>query len=579
MNILLPGYQVSEFSVVTGVRAAVAAFIILSLFLAVPTHAARGGKPGKGGGGGGSACKVIDGTDVAIYVGNGTGASSRLWAEALIDFWKTGAQAPGSSTPLNATGSTWSGDDSLNYVTLTSAEFNDCSTEDLAKATLFFMPGGSAYEIQDSLGASGKSTLTGFLDQGGHYVGMCAGGYYAAAGYYWKGDDGAPVDNCKDQFCRYGITGTFSYDTATRDFTRHEWNGTSYHSNLLGYGPLSDVYVEGPIEEIAGPWHADSNPNHPYDSHLIFTDDGAMPSLRVIYWGGATENYIHTESGSWGGQSIEHAHFDQDPLNNEDLPFPQDVSLWALKSVPTASGGSITVSSAHIEASLFHSAAPFNDGGMTECQQYNNYTFMVRKMSAALGLASVPEYDSSCPGDRSGEVKQTAQLFPSGLAYQNAPRVDPNGGGGDTGGGGGDTGGGGGDDPTLHGFEEGNLGNFVLAGDAQRPWTADSAVACTGNYAARAGHSRGVDSDSLMSLTVPSGVTRASYRYSYPSALDRGDDFHVMVNGQVIKSYETGPGANCAVDQVNVQEGDTLSFRCRSGGNGETCTIDDVQLD
>lgn len=579
MNIFLPGYQVSEFSVVTGVRAAVAVFIILSLFLAVPTHAARGGKPGKGGGSGGSACKVIDGTDVAIYVGNGTGASSRLWAEALIDFWKTGAQAPGSSTPLNATGSTWSGDDSLNYVTLTSAEFNDCSTEDLAKATLFFMPGGSAYEIQDSLGASGKSTLTGFLDQGGHYVGMCAGGYYAAAGYYWKGDDGAPVDNCKDQFCRYGITGTFSYDTATRDFTRHEWNGTSYHSNLLGYGPLSDVYVEGPIEEIAGPWHADSNPNHPYDSHLIFTDDGAMPSLRVIYWGGATENYIHTESGSWGGQSIEHAHFDQDPLNNEDLPFPQDVSLWALKSVPTASGGSITVSSAHIEASLFHSAAPFNDGGMTECQQYNNYTFMVRKMSAALGLASVPEYDSSCPGDRSGEVKQTAQLFPSGLAYQNAPRVDPNGGGGDTGGGGGDTDGGGGDDPTLHGFEEGNLGNFVLAGDAQRPWTADSAVACTGNYAARAGHSRGVDSDSLMSLTVPSGVTRASYRYSYPSALDRGDDFHVMVNGQVIKSYETGPGANCAVDQVNVQEGDTLSFRCRSGGNGETCTIDDVQLD
>ena len=83
------------------------------------------------------------------------------------------------------------------------------------------MPGGSAYEIQDSLGSSSKSTLTGFLDQGGHYVGMCAGGYYAAAGYYWKGDDGAPVDNCKDQFCRYGITGTFSYDTATRDFTRH----------------------------------------------------------------------------------------------------------------------------------------------------------------------------------------------------------------------------------------------------------------------------------------------------------------------------------------------------------------------
>ncbi len=339
MKFFVPGYWLSRFSVAADIRTVLAAFIILSLFLAIPTHAARGGKPGKGGGGGGSACKVIDGTDVAIYVGNGTGASSRLWAEALIDFWKTGARAPGSSTPLNASGSSWAGDDSLNYVTLTLAEFNDCSTEDLAKATLFFMPGGSAYEIQDSLGASGKSTLTGFLDQGGHYVGMCAGGYYAAAGYYWKGDDGAPVDNCKDQFCRYGITGTFSYDAATRDFTRHEWNGTSYHSNLLGYGPLSDVYVEGPIEEIAGPWRADSNPNHPYDSHRVYTNDGLMPSLRVIYWGGATENYIHTQTSTWGGQAVEHAHFEQDPLGNQDLFFPEDRSLWALKSIETASGG------------------------------------------------------------------------------------------------------------------------------------------------------------------------------------------------------------------------------------------------
>ena len=572
MNIFLPGYRVSEFSVVTGVRAAVAALIILSLFSAVPTHAARGGKPGKGGGGGGSACKVIDGTDVAIYVGNGTGASSRLWAEALIDFWKTGARAPGSSTPLNATGSSWAGDDSLNYVTLTLAEFNDCSTEDLAKATLFFMPGGSAYEIQDSLGSSGKSTLTGFLDQGGHYVGMCAGGYYAAAGYYWKGDDGAPVDNCKDQFCRYGITGTFSYDTTTRDFTRHEWNGTSYHSNLLGYGPLSDVYVEGPIEEIAGPWRADSNPNHPYDSHRVYTNDGLMPSLRVIYWGGATENYIHTQTSTWGGQAVEHAHFEQDPMGNQDLFFPEDRSLWALKSIETASGGSIMVSSAHIEASLFHSAAPFNDGGMTECQQYNNYVFMVRKMSAAtqLGSGVVPDYDTACSMDRLGEVKQTALLFPGGLAHATAPRIDP-----DDGGGGGD---GPGDPSSGTDFEDGTLGDFQLWGDAQRPWTADSAAACVGSYGARAGHSRGVDSDSTMSVVVPEGASAATYRYSYPSALDRGDDFHVMVNGQVMKSYETGPGETCVTDSVPVQAGDTLAFRCRSGGNGETCTVDEVQF-
>ena len=69
------------------------------------------------------------------------------------------------------------GDNSLDYVTLSLSEFNNCSASDLANLKLFFMPGGSAYEIQDSLGANGKSILTTFLDGGGNYVGICAGGY------------------------------------------------------------------------------------------------------------------------------------------------------------------------------------------------------------------------------------------------------------------------------------------------------------------------------------------------------------------------------------------------------------------
>lgn len=92
------------------------------------------------------------------------------------------------------------------------------------------------------------------MNQGGNYVGFCAGGYYLARGYYWKGDDGAPTDNCRNKFCRYEVSGTYSYDENTKDFITHEWGGTSYHSHLMAYGPLSQVIVEGPIEEIAGPW-------------------------------------------------------------------------------------------------------------------------------------------------------------------------------------------------------------------------------------------------------------------------------------------------------------------------------------
>lgn len=531
-----------------------------SAFISQPADAARGGKKG-----GGSGCKINADTDVAIYVGGGIGPSSELWAEALIEFWKTGRREPGQSTLLNQGGNSgWSGDSSLEYVTLTLSEFNDCSTTDFANLQLFFMPGGSAYEIQDSLGPGGKTKLTSFLDGGGNYLGICAGGYYAAKGYYWKGDDGAPTDNCKNQFCRYETAGTFSYDSNTEDFAEHEWSGTSYHSDLLAYGPLANVYVEGPIEEIAGPWHIDSNPNHPYDSHLIATDDLDMAQLRVVYWGGATENYIYTANGAWG---TEHAHFTGDSVANNDLDFPQSGELWALKSVSTSNGGKIMISSAHMEASLFHTASTFGNGGMTECQQYNNYTYMVNKMNVEFGLNFLtPSYDQFCSNQREDEVQQTANLFPGGLAFQNAPRI-----GGD-----GDDGGDSVDGNVDTGFDAGNLGAFTLSGSAVRPWTADSTVACAGSHAARAGHSRGVDSDSYISITVPATASSVTYQYSYPSALDRGDDFHVILNSAVVRSYETGAGANCSTDTVAVSGGDVLQFRCRSGGNGETCTVDDI---
>ena len=565
----------TTFQLWRGATSFTAGALALTIAIAISPGAlaAKGGKPGRGGGN--TSCKISESTDIAIYTGGGTGASSRLWAEALIDFWKTGARKPGEPTLLNAVGTTWEGEPNLEYVTLSLAEFNACTATDFSQLSLFFMPGGSAYEIQDNLGSGGKAKLTSFLDQGGNYVGICAGGYYAARGYFWKGDDGAPTDNCRNQFCRYETDGTFSYDTATGDFTRQEWNGTSYHSNLLAYGPLANVYVEGPIEEIAGPWHADSNPNHPYDSHIIFTDDGAMPFLRVIYWGGATESYIYTENSAWGAASIQHAHFVEDAVANADLHFPQDSTLWALKSAKTASGGTIMISSAHLEASLSHSASAFENGGMTECHQYNNYAFMVHKMNSAMALDfAVPNYDTGCENGlaRQGEVKQTASLFPAGLAYQNAPRIDTDGGGD-----GGDDGGGGSGGNSATGFDNGDLGDFTLSGSALRPWTADAAAACAGSaYAARAGHSRGVDSESFISIQVPDDATQVSYLYSYPSALDRGDDFHVIVNGQVMASYETGSGANCATGMVSVQAGDTLQFRCRSGGNGETCTVDEV---
>lgn len=561
-------------------------------------------------------CK-IDGERIGIYIGGGTGTSSKKWAQALATFWLSGNRAPDDSTRLNTGGgATYSGDASATYVTFTDREFDNCYNDELSTLDLLVMPGGSAYLIQDKLGSEGKAAITRYLDQGGNYIGFCAGGYYLSRGYYWKGNDGSPTDNCDNKFCKYEIDGTFSYDESTQDFTRHEWNGQSYHSNLLGYGPLANVLVEGPIEEIAGPWDPPG-----YDSVVVESNDPLVPTMRQIYYGGATEGYIYTDGSNWG---TELAHFITDN-GDGDLDYPNG-SLWTLKETVTGHGGKIMISSAHIEASLFSTS--IGDGGMTECQQYNNYVFVTKALSdGVLNLATLPEYDMACSSERKsvGERIDTDYLYSGGLAYATAPRI---GGrttttttrattttsttttGGSTGvtttGGTGSSttsissttitttsttdslgaGGACGDDLEVlafYDFEDGSYGGGTRSGTALRPWAIHRMSACNGSEKGisagidgdRAG---GVDSETYFTVTSPPRTTVMSYFFSMSRTLDSGDDFHVIVNGNRVASYELRGDTDCASVCLNVPENVDVTFYCKSGGNNELCHIDQIRF-
>merc|ERR1712071_29892 len=75
------------------------------------------------------------------------------------------------------------------------------------------------------------------------------------------------------------------------------------------------------------------------------------------------------------------------------------------------------------------------------------------------------------------------------------------------------------------------------------------------------GKAGGVDSESWLTITAPTGSTSMSYFYSYPNALDRGDDFHVYLNGALVATYENGSGATCASECVNLLAGDMVQFK------------------
>lgn len=139
-------------------------------------------------------CKITPGaTKVGIYIGSGIDPSSSKWAQALASFWQTGMRGPPGSgyenTPLNVNGgATYTGDATIEYVTLTNSEMERCYNDELDSLSLFVVPGGTAYGIQDAIGSNGKAAIKRYLDNGGNYIGFCAGGYYLASGYYWKGE-------------------------------------------------------------------------------------------------------------------------------------------------------------------------------------------------------------------------------------------------------------------------------------------------------------------------------------------------------------------------------------------------------
>ncbi len=66
----------------------------------------------------------------------------------------------------------------------------------------FFMPGGASRYVADKLNGAGNATIRTYVEQGGTYVGICAGAYYACRRTEWLAGhaNAISVDNELDFF-------------------------------------------------------------------------------------------------------------------------------------------------------------------------------------------------------------------------------------------------------------------------------------------------------------------------------------------------------------------------------------------
>lgn len=101
------------------------------------------------------------------------------------------------------------------------------------------MPGGESWTYLDTLGLTGGEAIRRFVADGGHYIGLCAGAFYATSlrvGGYTTGEYGI------------GLLDGVAYDGARLNIPNFEDGMKTIHTFVEGIpSPLQVVFLEGPI--------------------------------------------------------------------------------------------------------------------------------------------------------------------------------------------------------------------------------------------------------------------------------------------------------------------------------------------
>ena len=106
----------------------------------------------------------LDGASIAVYTDNGTGT----WEDGIISFENF---------------LTWKG---ISHERITAFDINNTDLRLLYQAVYF--PGGYAWYYKVAIDENGLQNIRNLVNDGGGYIGMCAGAYFASDSVYWEED-------------------------------------------------------------------------------------------------------------------------------------------------------------------------------------------------------------------------------------------------------------------------------------------------------------------------------------------------------------------------------------------------------
>ena len=207
-----------------------------------------------------SPCYALDGADVALYTDDGDGA----WPEGVIAI----------TNMLNTLGYTHE------CIAATDLNFSNQDFSDLYSMILF--PGGFAYYYNIDILKAGKQRIRRFLKQGGGYMGICAGSFFACDSIVWTNEpsdetwlynldilDGVgtgPIDEIADFYSesledRYEMS---SFLFSTENEILKDYKDVPFTEEILYFGgPYFTVPPESDVEILATYAHAGVHAGEP----------------------------------------------------------------------------------------------------------------------------------------------------------------------------------------------------------------------------------------------------------------------------------------------------------------------------
>ena len=127
-----------------------------------------------------AACRLSPDADVVVYVGAGVGPYSQTWTRAFFA-WLSAANPDLVVSYAEA-------DDLNSYYDGSACVLADGDA--FPNLRLYVQPGGAADNQSAALGPAGRDNLLDFAaTDRGHYLGTCAGQFFAAGAYWWAEND------------------------------------------------------------------------------------------------------------------------------------------------------------------------------------------------------------------------------------------------------------------------------------------------------------------------------------------------------------------------------------------------------